>query len=57
MQTNRDKRIHVLVDITPTEKSKARALAKSKGMTLQGFVGQLIRKELEISDNSEAVNG
>jgi len=35
------------VDITDREKAAAKRLAKSKGMTFQGWVGQLIKRELE----------
>lgn len=34
------------------EKTAAKALAKSKGMTFQGFVGQLIRQALAESEGS-----
>ena len=37
------------------EKNEAKALAKKKGMTLQGWAAQLIRKKLE--EDREAVNG
>lgn len=40
------RRTPVLADITDSEKEAAKALAKSKGMTFQGFVGQLIKKAL-----------
>ncbi|MBQ3730007.1 MAG: hypothetical protein II903_10960 [Spirochaetales bacterium] len=33
--------------ITPEERDDAKKLAKSKGMTFQGWLGQLIRRELE----------
>lgn len=59
MQTKSDtkaSRIYCLVDISKEEKNQAKALAKSKGMSLQGFMAQLIKKELEVS-NSEVVNG
>lgn len=55
--TNTDT-IALFASITPEERDKAKSLAKSKGMTFQGFVGQLIKKELEISaSTSEATNG
>lgn len=34
------------VDINSDERKQAKALAKSKGMTLQGWIGQLIKREL-----------
>lgn len=45
--------IAVFASITPEERDKAKKIAKSKGMTFQGFVGQLIKRELA----AEAVNG
>lgn len=59
MQTNSDiktSRIYCLVDISQEEKNRAKALAKSKGMSLQGFMGQLIKKELD-SAKTGVVNG
>ena len=59
MQTKSDtkaSRIYCLVDISQEEKNQAKVLAKSKGMSLQGFMAQLIKKELEVS-KSEVVNG
>ncbi len=35
------------VAITDREKAEAKRLAKSKGMTFQGWMGQLIKRELE----------
>ena len=49
--------IAVFASITQEERDKAKTLAKSRGMTFQGFIGQLIRKELETSCNAETVNG
>ena len=49
--------IALFASITPEERDRAKSLAKSKGMTFQGFVGQLIKKELELSSNTEAANG
>jgi hypothetical protein len=46
MQTNSDKRNYLVVDISAKEKNEAKSLAKSKGMTFQGWLGQLIRNEL-----------
>ena len=59
MQTKSDtkaSRIYCLVDISQEEKNQAKVLAKSKGMSLQGFMAQLIKRELEVS-KSEVVNG
>lgn len=38
------------IDITPEEKLKVKSLAKSRGMTLQGFLGNLVKKALEESE-------
>lgn len=46
MQQKRDTRMYLLVDITAEEKAKAKALAKSNGMTLQGWIARLLRKEI-----------
>lgn len=45
--------IAVFASITQEERDKAKKIAKSKGMTFQGFVGQLIKREIA----AEAVNG
>lgn len=34
------------VDINSDERKQAKALAKSKGMTFQGWIGSLIKREL-----------
>jgi len=47
-------RIYTVVDISADEKNKAKVLAKSRGMSLQGFIGQLVKNELK---NSEVQNG
>ena len=57
-QTKREiasNRTTLLVDISSAEMNEAKALAKKKGMTLQGWAAQLIRKKLE--EDREAVNG
>ena len=41
-------------DISNQEKIKAKSLAKSKGMTFQGWIGQLIRTELRRNESKEA---
>lgn len=41
------------ISITPKERDKAKILAKQKGMTLQGFVGQLIKRELKASEAAD----
>lgn len=55
MQTNSDTRTYILVDISAEEKAKAKQIAKSKGMTFQGWTAQLIHKELE-KEQKEASN-
>ena len=47
MQTNRDKRVYLLVDITEAEKEKAKRQAKSEGCSLQGWLAKMIRDELQ----------
>lgn len=37
---------YIKVTISTSEKSEAKALAKSLGMTFQGWVGNLIKREL-----------
>ena len=39
-------RTYILADISEDEKNSAKKLAKSKGMTFQGWIGQLIRQAL-----------
>lgn len=46
---------NIKVDFTRQERDEAKALAKSKGMTFQGFVGQLIKNALR--ESKEAANG
>lgn len=47
MQTNRDKRVYLLVDITEAEKEKAKRQAKSEGCSLQGWIGRLVKDALK----------
>ncbi len=44
------------VDITQAERIALKPLAKSRGMTLQGFIGQLIKRELALAEK-EASDG
>ena len=39
----------VNISISVKEREEAKALAKSKGMTLQGWLGQLVKRELKNS--------
>lgn len=41
------------VCITAAEKQLAYEMAKSKGMTFQGWLGQLIKKELKEEENGD----
>ena len=37
------------IDITDSERREFKALAKSRGMTVQGLMGQLVKRELRES--------
>lgn len=41
----------IRVDITEEQKRLARKIAKSKGMTFQGWVGQIIQREISQEAN------
>ncbi len=43
------------ISISKEEKNTAKAYAKEKGMTLQGWLAKLVREELK--SNKEAANG
>ena len=47
MQTLSSDRQKLTIAISPVEKEQAKALAKSKGMTFQGWLGQLIKNALK----------
>lgn len=47
---------YLKVRITSEEKNQAKALAKSKGMTFSGWLGQLVKRELK-SSSKEASYG
>lgn len=47
----------IRADISKEERTNANRLAKSKGMTFQGFVGQLIKNELKKSEAEEVSDG
>ena len=49
--------IAVFASITPDERDKAKSLAKSMGMTFQGWLGQLIKRELETFSAIGVTNG
>lgn len=38
--------LHLFIAITRSERTEARKIAKSAGMTLQGWLAQLIKKEI-----------
>lgn len=44
----------VNIAISPQEREQAKSLAKSKGMTLQGWLGQLVKKELTAEKATKA---
>ena len=46
--------LNLYVAITGDERAEARKIAKSKGMTLQGWLALLIKKEIATNSNQEA---
>ena len=46
MDTKKSTTTAIKVDFSRQERDEAKRLAKSKGMTFQGWIGQLVRKEL-----------
>ncbi len=40
------------IDITDSERREFKALAKSRGMTVQGLIGQLVKRELREANNA-----
>lgn len=53
MKTSKGDYLQVKVGIDTAEREKARVLARSTGMTFQGFVGQLIKRELAKSQHEQ----
>jgi hypothetical protein len=47
----------LFVSISPEQRERAKEIAKSKGMTLQGWLGQLVLREIDKTQNAEVVNG
>lgn len=47
MQRKSDNAVWIRAFITNSEREQAKALAKSKGMTFQGWLGQLIKNALK----------
>jgi len=45
--TSKSTSISAFIAISASERDQAKSLAKSKGMTFQGWLGQLIRNELK----------
>lgn len=43
----------IKASITSTERDAAKALAKSKGMTFSGWLGQLVKRELKANLSEE----
>ena len=52
--TSKSTSLAVFASISHEEKDRAKKVAKSKGMTFQGWLGNLIKDELK---NAEAANG
>ena len=52
MNNQTESYILVKVSISPNDKARAKALAKSQGMTFQGWLGQLIKRELAYNNVS-----
>ena len=46
------KRLQIAVDLSKDERNAAREIARSKGMTFQGWLGQLIKRELANAEES-----
>ena len=42
------------ISITPQEKNIAKSLAKSQGMTFQGWLGKIIRQEISRESQNDA---
>lgn len=42
------------IDISREERAEARRIAKSKGMTFQGWLGQLVKREIYNSRSSSS---
>lgn len=42
-----DKKKQIYADLTDNEKAEAKRIARERGMTFSGFIGQLIKKEIE----------
>ena len=40
----------VKINVSKEERERAKSIAKSRGMTFQGFLGQLIKNELKRSE-------
>lgn len=52
-----DKTLMLMAQISDAERQAIKKIAKSKGMTLSGFIGQLVRKEIRnYSDNVTTVS-
>lgn len=54
MDTKKSTGTVIKVAFSKQERDAAKALAKSKGMTFQGFVGQLIKTALKEAYSQEA---
>ena len=50
---NANKTVNVRIDISEIEKQLAKRIAKKQGFTFQGWLGKLVRKELEKNMSKE----
>ena len=57
MNTRKSTSTAIKVDFSRQERDEAKALAKSKGMTFQGWIGQLVKRELEAARREGVQNG
>ena len=42
-------------NISSIERDKAKVIAKSKGLTFQGWLGQLVKRELEAAEKEASI--
>lgn len=45
----------LIVKISPQERESAKSLAKASGMTFQGWLGQLIKRELRQASSTDGI--
>lgn len=51
-----DRFVSIKIELTKEEKTAIKQYAKSKGMTLSGFLGQLIKRELNSDHTASSVS-